>query len=644
MSSAQSSNMLSSSPTAIPLVFPAVSVPSTKSRRVQSIVIADLRSTFQRLVETHPRRSAYLQAAMRAILAHHRSFGFRLTGRIAAETLGDFACDGELSADNQLELRQLASQATLSGHSELNARITGPYTLNEQQRVFLVTLPMLSEDRDDLIATVCFAISPANDQEVNLRAYELQSSLLLSLQMLPAPKVPGGKLAIDENLQMTARISRFSDTREFAFAFVNSVATRFDCEQVALGIIRSEQLVVLAVSGTDTFKPSSPGVIDIQQSMEEARDSVQTIVFQPEGQTAKQKTMPIHTRWGTCCQNAVCSIPLMAGARCVAVLTLRRHRRLGFTDVNVEEIEKLVKPFGAAIDLSMRGDRTFKSHFCEAAAVKVAQIRHPNTQTGRIVRGASIAAAVILLFGWFPYRPLIPCVLVPGNSTQSIAAFDMQLSEVKVRSGDRVSRGQVLAKFDTRQLELQRAGLTSQREQAEVDVRKALVKSDAASASLAKANSQVFATQLAAVEKKISQCTITAPEDGMVMDAELNRKVGQVFAQGSPILSFAPLDTWQLELRIPEHQARYFRKSQTGCFAPTANPGRKLNYTISNVSGSAELIDGKNVFVATAQVDGDADFFRQGMEGIARTHTGWRPIPWILLHRFFEYGRAAFWM
>ena len=360
MSSAQSSIMLSSSPTAIPLIIPSVAVPSTKSRRVPSIVIADLRSTFQRLVETHPRRSAYLQAAMRAILAHHQSFGFRLTGRIAAETLGDFACDGELSADNQLELRQLASQATLSGHSELNARITGPYTLNEQQRVFLVTLPMLSEDRDDLIATVCFAISPANDQEVNLRAYELQSSLLLSLQMLPAPKVPGGKLAIDENLQMTARISRFSDTREFAFAFVNSVATRFDCEQVALGIIRSEQLVVLAVSGTDTFKPSSPGVIDIQQSMEEARDSVQTIVFQPEGQTAKQKTMPIHTRWGTSCQHAVCSIPLTAGSRCVAVLTLRRQRRLGFTDVNVEEIEKLLKPFGAAIELSMRGDRTFR--------------------------------------------------------------------------------------------------------------------------------------------------------------------------------------------------------------------------------------------------------------------------------------------
>ena len=163
---------------------------------------------------------------------------------------------------------------------------------------------------------------------------------MLAQQMIPAAKKVGSKLAIDEKLQMTTRVSRYSDTREFAFALVNSVAARFDCEQVALGIIRGVQLDVLAVSGTDTFKPSSPGIIDIQQSMEEARDAEQTLVFQPEGQSPKHKKMPIHTRWGTSCQSAVCSIPLQAGSDCIAVLTLRRHRRLGFTEANVRRDRK----------------------------------------------------------------------------------------------------------------------------------------------------------------------------------------------------------------------------------------------------------------------------------------------------------------
>jgi Barrel-sandwich domain of CusB or HlyD membrane-fusion len=622
---------------------PVVAAQPPNSRRVQSTVLADLRGVFQQLAEKNSRRSAYVHAAMRAIVTHHGLLGFSMTGRMAAETLGDFACVGSLKADEQLQLRNLVGQAALAGHSELNCRITGPYSL-ESKRVFLVALPMLSESRDDLVASVCFAFSPDNDRDVQLRAYELQASLMLAVQMIPIAKQFGSKLAIDDKLQMTARVSRYSDTREFAYALVKSIAARFDCEQVALGTIRDAQLKVLAVSGTATFKPSSPGIIDIQQSMEEARDAAQTIVFQPEGQSAKHKKMPIHTRWGTSCQSAVCSIPLQAGRDCIAVLTLRRHLRLGFTEANVEEIEKLVKPFGAAVELSLRGDRTLKSHSREVATKILEAVRNPKTRAGRIARQVSMVVAAIVIFGWFPYRPLTPCVLVPGNATQSLAAFDMQLAEAKVRSGDHVARGQVLAKFDTRQLDLERAGLLSQLEQAEVDVRRALVKKDAASASLAKASSQVFANQLAAVEKKIAQCTITAPEDGMVMDAELNRKVGQVFPQGSPILSFSPLDSWQVEIQIPEHQARYFQQNQTGCFAPTANPNRTLNFTITSISGSAELIDGKNVFVATAEVDGKAEFFRQGMEGIARTHTGWQPIPWILLHRLFEYGRAGFWM
>ena len=620
-----------------------VSGPAVATRRVQSAVIADLRSNFAELATSHPRPAAYLHAAMRAIANHHRHFGFSLNGRVAAETLSDFACVGTLSADEQLQLRQLTTQAALAGHAESNMRVSGPYSLGTH-RTFLVTIPLASSSTDELVASVSFAISPRSDAEVQMRAFELQSSLLLALQSIPTPQRTPEQPAINEQLQMAARVSRYSNTREFAFALVNSLAGRFSCEQVAMGIVREGRVAVLAVSGTDTFKSSSPGIVDYQQAMEEARDAEKTIAFQFEGQSPKLKSMPIHSRWGASCQSAVCSIPLMSGDDCIAVLSLRRNRRVGFTESNVDEIEKLIKPFGAAVELSLRGDRSLKTHLRDASQAALKLVRNPSTPVGRVARNAALALAAVLIFGWFPYRPLTPCVLVPSNSTQTLAAFDMQLREINVRSGDRVQRGQVLAKFDTRQLELERAGLVSQLEQAEVDVRKALVKSDAASASLAKANSQVFAAQLAAVEKKLSQCTIIAPEDGMVMDAELNRKIGQVFPQGSPILSFAPLDKWQLEIRVPEHQARYFSHNLTGSFAPASNPGRKLNYKISSIAGSAELINGKNVFVAIAEVDGDADFFRQGMEGVARTYTGWKPIPWILLHRVFEYGRAGFWM
>ena len=637
MSSTQSNSKTAASPTK------TGSAPVMGSRRVQSAVIADLRSKFVELAKSNARPAPYLHAVMRAIANHHQHLGFSLNGHFGSETLSDFACVGTLTADQQLQLRQLTNQAALAGHAESNMRVTGPYLLGEL-RAFLVTMPLACAASDELVASASFAISPRTDSEVQLRAFELQSSLLLALQSLPQPSKAVAQPALSDSLQMAARVSRYSNTREFAFALVNSLASRFSCEQVAMGIVREGHVAVWAVSGTDTFKPSSPGIVDIQQAMEESRDAGKSLVYQPEGQASKLKSMPIHVRWGSSCQSAVCSIPLMAGDECIAVISLRRNRRVGFTEANVAELEKLVQPFAAAVELALRGDRSLNTHLREASQKSIQLLRNPKTPAGRIARNVAIGIAAVLILGWFPYRPLTPCVLVPGNLTQSLAAFDMQLREINVRSGDRVERGQVLARFDTRQLELERAALVSQLEQAEVDVRKALVNRDAATASLAKANSQVFAAQLSTVDKKISQCTIVAPEDGMVMDAELNRKIGQVFPQGSPILSFAPLDKWQLEIRVPEHQARHFSHNQSGSFAPASNPGRKLNYKISSISGSAELIDGKNVFVAIAEVNGDADFFRQGMAGVARTYTGWKPIPWILLHRVFEYGRAGFWM
>jgi HlyD family secretion protein len=626
------------------VITPAGSQPDASSQTVSSQVLPDLRAEFENIAQNSASQAAYLRAVMRKIVVHCRQVGCGLKGRIAAETLSDFASVDVLTESEQQQLRKAISAAVLANHGEPSVMQSGPYSIGSH-RASLLTLPLNERNHRELVGTVCFAMIAKNDQELTLRAIELQSQLLLALQYMPAvAKSAQTRHAEHSVVAMTARVAKYRDSREFAFALVNSIVTRYDCEQACLGVVRDNHVNIWAISGTDKLKTNSPGIIDVLQAMEEARDALETIVFQPEGQSLSQKSMPIHDRLGAASQTAICSIPLVVGEECIAVVTIKRSRRFGFPKNTIDEIEKLLLPFGPAIEMSLRGDRNFWDYLTESARKLIPAIRKPNTPFGRVIRIASIAAAALLVFGWLPYQPLTPCKMVPGDLTQSIAAFDMQLIDAPVRSGDRVKRGDILAKFDTRQLELERAKLSSQYEQTEVEVRKALVVSDAASASLAKANAMVFANQIAAVNKKIEQCTIIAPDDGMVMDAELKHKLGQVFAQGTPILSFAKLDDWQLEIHIPETHARYFQAEQKGTFAPASDPVNRLNYTIENISGSAELLDGKNVFVATASIEGRSEYMRQGMEGLASTNTGWKPVIWIAFHRFFEYGRASFWM
>ncbi len=611
---------------------------------IKTQILPDLRAEFISLSATSTSQSAYLRAAMRKIVVHCRQIGCGLKGRIGIETLSDFACIDALNPGEQLQLRQAISATVLSGHGEESITRSGPHAIGRHWAT-LLTIPLHERPLQELMGIACFAMIANDEQETTLRAVELQAQMLLALQYMPAShKSAQQNQAEHANIDRAARVGRYQNTRQFAFALVNSIANRFDCEQVGMGLVRNRRLCVEAISGSDTLKANSPGVIDIQQAMEECRDAVETIVFQPEGQSPKQKSLPIHVRVGAASQCAVCSIPLVAGDDCIAVLTLKRPRKLGFPQTTIDELEKLLKPFGPAIEMAARGDRSLLDHICHGIKSTLPAIVRPTTNLGRMARNFLICAAMVALFGWLPYQPLTTAVLVPGDLTQTIAAFDMQLVEAPVRSGQRVARGQLLARFDTRQLELDRDRLRSQVDQAEIDVRKSLAKGDVATASLAKSNATIFATQLTAVEQKIAQCIIVAPEDGMVMEAELQQKIGQTFAQGSPLVSFARLGSWQLELRIPEYQTPHYATQQQGYFAPTSNPGQRLKYTIESVRGSAELIQGKNVFVATAKVEGNPEFLRQGMEGLASTHTGWKPIPWIACHRLIEYCRASFWM
>lgn len=607
--------------------------------RIQEIDEAS--EKFVELRELHQQPVPYLRACFRELTQRYRQIAFGIKGRCISDSLADFAAIDGLTPDEIESLKHLINHNLLARQGDKKSYLSGPHAIGSRQ-VYLTTVAIDRSEDLEVVASLCFAMIPQSKAELDLASAQLRADLAAAVNLLPAlqkSQAPQG----DSSVDLTARVSRYESTREFAFALVNSLAQRYACQQVAFGVANHKKIKVLAISGTDKFKDSSPGIVDIQQAMEETLDANEMLAFQPHGMTATHKAMPVHTQWGSSTRTAVCSIPLMAGDKCIAVVSLRRDPTTGFGAAELAELDSVIGPFGAAVELAQRGERSLKEHFKESAARGFRSAKKPGTAAGRMIRTVVLAAALIFIFGWLPYKPFTPCVLVPSDLTQTLAAFDMELEEVFVRSGDRVQAGTLLAKFDTRQLELERSTLESQRDQAEVDVRAALVEGDPAAASLAKASSAVFAAQLAAVEQKIQNCRIEAPHDGMVVAADLDQKLGQVFPQGEPILSFAPMNSFELEIRVPEHMARHITVEQTGSFAPAADPANSVSYSIESISGSAELIDGKNVFVAKAKLDRSSDHFRQGMEGFASTYTGWRPIPWIVFHRAYEYAASGFW-
>ncbi|MEM7476193.1 MAG: efflux RND transporter periplasmic adaptor subunit [Planctomycetota bacterium] len=580
----------------------------------------------------------FFRAAIQTIAGNHKCLGFAIRGHQGAQITSEFSCSTKIPNAHHRELSEILASFMQKCQGEVGNFVSSVVEVAERKLLFLV----FGFEAADSNFMVGFCVNEA--ENVELLAAKIEANLALVAANQFRPDAAGESDALEQSLELSTKVARYSTPQEFAFDLVQSLAERYDCQQVACGFRNKLRIDVQAVSGMSHFKASSPGIIDIQQAMEETLDAGTYCSYQPFGETQTHNRMPVHSRWGNANNTAVLSVPMLNGDDCVGVVSLSRDANVGFSQAEIGEFKQLLEPFGPAIALSKLGQRKLKEHALASAGDVWRKALQPKTKSGLILRFVAVLAAVFFVFGWLPYEPTIPCKLVPANLTQSLTPFDAQLKHVHVRSGDSVQKGQTLVMLDTRELELERARLIALRDQSSVDVRAALLRGDAANASLSQAAMRASQVQLDAVERKIALCTIQAPEDGMVVEADLEQRVGQVLPQGSMILSFAPMDQFELEIHVPEHTSRHIVADQKGVFASAGDPGNDMNFRVMSISGSAELVDGQNVFIARAELDGNSDKLRQGMEGFAKAHVGWRPIPWLAFHRIYEYACSHFWL
>ena len=204
--------------------------------------------------------------------------------------------------------------------------------------------------------------------------------------------------------------------------------------------------------------------------------------------------------------------------------------------------------------------------------------------------------------------------------------------------------GQLLYEMDTAELELQRDKLESDIAVLQLRANQALVAEDMKSAALASAETLVIQAQLAITRHNLARAQVHAPLDGTVVQGDLSKRIGEVVPMGAPLLEFVPEGDWSIELLVPEATATDLKVGLEGRFACNARPGELLACKIVHVRPSSEPVDGKNVFIAEATVEGNPAWMRAGMRGVAQIDAGKRRVWWVVLHRIIDYVRLKFWL
>ena len=258
--------------------------------------------------------------------------------------------------------------------------------------------------------------------------------------------------------------------------------------------------------------------------------------------------------------------------------------------------------------------------------------------------GVLAAAVAILLIFPFHMRVRSPAILEPSLRRFVAVPFDSVLKKVHVAAGDVVEMKTLLAELDGKEVRERIAEIESQAAAANLQSASDLAGSRFDESALSSLQAQRAGHELEVLRERERNLRILAPIAGVVIQGDLEREEGAALKLGHSIMEIAPLDTMVVEAALREDDAPFVHAGQTVTVRLNALPSRDIRAVIKKVDPRAETRDGRNVFIAEAEVPNADGNLRPGMKGNAVIVAERMPFFWILFRKPWNALRSwLFW-
>jgi len=391
---------------------------------------------------------------------------------------------------------------------------------------------------------------------------------------------------VGDALSLCGVLDRSTSKREAANYLVNHLRRLLGSSQVVYcDGATSESAKLLAISEVEQFDPHSESSRVIHSAASTGVGESEPVVFSPENSTAN----PIQTL----ALEAYCKANRFASCVCVPTQDhegnatgslLVASNESSFSEMQLTQLKQFAAINGAHLDVVRR------ANLKPAELLKERIKRIPSKSWFRT--GWKIAAGLALLMCVpIPYRIACDCEIQPVTRRFVSAPYTGPLERAVVRPGEVVSKDQVLAYMDGRQLNLELTGVEAEHQ---------------------------------AARRRHS----SALAQGATMEI------------GQTLFEVAPLDAMLAEVAIPESEIQYVNDTNSVAIKLNAFPYRTFYGEVNTINPSAELLNDESVFVADIKLTDDESVIRPGMKGTAKIKTSWSPIGWNLFHNAWESVRC----
>jgi len=426
-------------------------------------------------------------------------------------------------------------------------------------------------------------------------------------------------------------------------AACHEIAERWEAERVSIALVRSGAARLEAVSHAERLAREGRLSRSLEAAMDEAIDQDREVACPPDPEDvvicrAAREHLSSHAT-GSCV-----TLPLRRQGECVGAICVEWVERSSPPARVIESLRltaELLTP--RILDVRAR-DRWIGARAWTAAMEAGAALVGPR-HTG--VKLLAILAAALLLSAIFvqgPNRVTADMTLESVSQRVLPAPFDGYLASASVEVGDVVAAGQTLATLDTAELRLEVAELRSEQRSRLAEEAIARREGDTAAAQAARAAADRAAARIELLEGRVAAAELRSPIAGVVVEGDLERRVGAPVTTGDRLLAIAPVDALRAELQIPEGRIAEVSVGSRGELATASFPERRIGFTVERIDPVARVVEGGNVFAARVRLDEAPAWMRPGMEGVAKVGAGRRSYAAIWTRDLVNWVRMKLWI
>ena len=235
-------------------------------------------------------------------------------------------------------------------------------------------------------------------------------------------------------------------------AVVTQLATKLNCNQVAIGFVRRDRTTVVSLSHTAQFGKRMNLVRDLGAAMDEAIDQ-QHVVLYPPPKDNEYFVTQVHEKLAHSHEvGSILTVPLNVNDELVGALTLEKPHGQPFDQESIELCDCVAAVIGPVLEEKRSNDRWIIHKVLDSLNLQLKRLFGPRYLGRKLLVSLIVLMVIFFSFTKGNYQVTAPSALEGIVQRAIVAPFDGYIATENARAGEIVKKNELLATLDDRDL------------------------------------------------------------------------------------------------------------------------------------------------------------------------------------------------